>query len=694
MAKDFLLEIGVEEMPAKFAPLALVQLEEQGRKKLGELRLDFASLKAYATPRRLALLVSQLAEHQSALNEEVKGPARKAAYDQDGHPTRALLGFAHSQGVEAEDLFIREVGGSPYVFARKSDQGLAAAELLPQFCLDMIQMLQFPKPMRWGDLDVRFARPIRWLVSLYGRDIVPFEFVGLQSGRESRGHRTLAEGPVVLSDPAGYITALEKAYVLVDQDRRRTLIWEQIGKLADQVHGVVLEDEELLAEVTHIVEYPTALLGEVDERYMRLPKAVITTPMREHQRYFPVYADPKGERLLPYFITVRNGDRTALEKVKAGNEKVLKARLEDAAFYYREDLKTPLIDQLDKLYKVVYHEKLGSVGERVERLCGLADLITEFLSLDAVTTMQVDRTALLAKSDLVTMMVHDFPELQGIMGAEYARAGGEDPAVCQGILEHYQPRFAGDALPASDVGRVVSIADKMDAITGAFGIGIQPTGSQDPYALRRQAQGVISILLDAGWDISLASLIVGAHKFYVKFGIEIGALDDVRPLILDFFKQRLQFALQEQGFRYDVIDAVLGFESEWPYKALKKARVLTAKRNEPGFEAYAQAYVRCFNLTKKEGYHPWQKEYLNAPAEIQLVKALEVRHDHLRELVDELDYAGAYALAAEIVPLIETLFAEVMIMAEDEQVKAARLGLLQECVRTLGYLGDLSLLAQ
>lgn len=698
MAKDFLLEIGLEEVPAKFAPMALTQLEENGRKKLAELRLDYTGLKAYASPRRLALLITQMSGHQAELNTEVKGPAVKAAYDGEGNPTKALQGFARAQGVELTDLFTQELNGVPYVYARKQEKGQPTEDLLSGFCLEIIQSLQFPKPMRWGDLDVRFARPIRWLVSLYGQDVVDFQFAGLNAGRLSRGHRTLSQGPVGINTPGEYVDSLRKAFVLVDQEERQEKIWSQIQALALGIGGKVPDDEELLEEITHIVEYPTALLGNVDEKYMHLPEEVITTPMKEHQRYFPVYApgvkgsSPEAGKLLPYFITVRNGDERALDQVREGNEKVLKARLEDAAFYYREDLKTPLIDLISKLYKIVYHEKLGTVGDRVERLCGMAGLITEFLGLEAVESMRVDRTALLAKTDLVTMMVYDFPELQGVMGAEYARVGGEEPEVCQGILEHYQPRFAGDALPASNVGRVVSIADKLDAIVGSFGIGIQPTGSQDPYALRRQAQGIVNMLLDAEWDLSINTLIGGAHKFYIKFGISILDLNDVRGPLLDFFQQRLRFALQEQGFRYDVIDAVISREGTWPYRALKRARVLAEKRNTPEFVPYAQAYVRCHNLIKKQEHQYWKPEALIDPAEVELAAKLREQYNEFNDLTNRLKYDQAYELAAQLVPLIEKLFESVMIMVDDEAVKAARLGLLAQCTDRLGCLGDLSLL--
>ncbi|MEL1136217.1 glycine--tRNA ligase subunit beta [Desulfitobacterium sp. THU1] len=690
MAKDFLLEIGTEEIPAKFAPGVFRQLQEQAKAQLEELRLDYSDLKIYTTPRRFAVLITGLAEKQADFTAEVKGPAVKAAYDAAGNPTKAAQGFARGQGVDPQELFVQELNGVPYVYARKSEIGQATSELLAKFCLDLITGLHFPKPMRWADLEFRFARPIRWIVALFGTEVVSFEFVGLESGRTSRGHRTLG-GLVTFDSPAEYVGKMQESFVMVDPQQRRQSILGQIHVLADRVGGEVEKDEDLLEEVTHIVEYPTALLGEVAKNYMHLPEPVITTPMKEHQRYFPVRN--KEGKLLPYFVTVRNGDDYALEKVQAGNEKVLKARLEDAAFYYREDQKIPLVDLVEKLEKVTYHEKLGSVRQRVERMGALAGAIAEQLGVVEGQKALVERAALLAKADLVTLMVYDFPELQGIMGADYARINGEKAEVCTGILEHYQPRFAGDALPESLAGRVVSIADKLDAIVGAFGIGIQPTGSQDPYALRRQAQGIVGILLEAGWNLSLDQLLKAAYVNFTNQGINLLPLEDISVALQDFFQQRLRFVLQEQGLRYDTIDAILAQGSDQMTRAAKKALVLADKRETPEFVPYSQAYIRCANLSKKAQAQPLDTEVLVDSTEIALAAALVARKETLAKLLDQGEYAQAYNVAAEFIPLIEDLFNAVMIMVEDEALKQARLALLGECVTILGCIGDLSLLA-
>lgn len=691
MAKDFLLEIGTEEIPAKFAPGALSQLQEMAAKRFKELRLEYEGLKTYATPRRLALFVKGLAEKQTNLEAEVKGPAVKAAYAPDGKPTKAAEGFARSLGLGVGDLFTKEVNGTPYVFARKAEMGQPTETILPQVAMDLINGLHFPKPMRWGNLDFRFARPIRWLVALFGSEVVPLEFVGLASGRVSRGHRTLSQDEIQLNQAGDYLEALNKGFVMADPEERRTLIWDQIQSLASKAGGTVQEDEDLLEEVMHLVEYPTALLGEVAERYMHLPEAVITTPMREHQRYFPVRGG--DGRLLPYFITVRNGNEHALDIVKQGNEKVLKARLEDAAFYYREDQKLALADMVPKLEKITYHEKLGTVRSRVERLRTLSKAIAAKQGLGGAHLERIDRTAYLAKADLVTLMVYDFPELQGIMGADYAAHSGEPAEVCQGIVEHYQPRFAGDALPQSETGRVVAVADKLDAIVGAFGIGIQPTGSQDPYALRRQAQGIVGIILDAGWDVSLRDLLQESYEAFVERGVTLLPLIEILPALEDFFRQRLRYVLQEEGLRYDTVDAVLTGESDSAYRVAKRARTLTAKREDEAFTAYSQAYVRCFNLTKKEKPQGLDTRVLVDPTEIALAEAIGIRRERFDSLIAAANYELAYELASELVPLIESLFLAVMIMVEDAELRKARLALLGQCVEILGCLGDLSLLA-
>jgi len=690
MSKDFLLEIGMEEMPAKFAPGAVSQMEGNARKMLGELRLEYKDLKSYVTPRRIALYISELAEKQEDITEEAKGPAQKAAFDAEGRPTKAAEGFARGQGVPMEKLFIKEFNGVPYVYALKSLKGEETEKLLPKFSHDLITGLNFSKPMRWGEHEVRFARPIRWLVVLFGEQVIPFSYIGLQAGRTSRGHRTLG-GYVRLVSPGEYLEALETAFVLVDQDKRKENIWSQVQSLAARVGGKVDQDEELLTEISHLVEYPTALIGEVDIKYMVMPEEVITTPMKEHQRYFPVRG--VDGMLLPYFITVRNGNSTSLDLVKEGNKKVLKARLEDAAFYFREDLKKPLHMLIPQLDRVVYHEKLGTVGQRVDRLRKLASVIADQMGLGEREKELVDRTALLAKTDLVTHMVYDFPELQGIMGGYYAASNREKSEVSTGIVEHYRPRFAGDDFPASYTGKVVSIADKLDAIVGSYGIGLQPTGSQDPYALRRQALGIVGLLMREKHEISLADLIEESYNIFAGQQVSLEPLAKIKPALEDFFNQRIRYLLQEAGIRYDAIDAVMVQGGEKPYSILRKAGVLAECREEKEFISYLNAYVRCANLSKKAAGTPWSVSDLEDRSEIELADSLQEKDSQIKEAVAKDDFHQAYTLAAGLVPQIEKLFESVMIMVDEEKLRNARLGLLVECVQNLGCLGDLTLLS-
>jgi len=690
MHKDFLLEFGLEEMPAKFAPGAASQIESNARKLLADLRLGYKDLSAYVTPRRLALYVESLDEKQQDISEEAKGPAQKAAFDGEGKPTKAAEGFARGQGVTTAELFIKELNGVPYVYAHKFVKGEQTEKLLSKFCLDLVTSLHFPKPMRWGDCEIRFVRPIRWIVSLYGEQVIPFSYVGLQAGRTSRGHRTLG-GYVRLARPEEYLEALETVYVVADQEKRKQTIWDQVQTLVAKVGGTIHEDDALLTEICHLVEYPTALIGEIDVKYLTLPEEVITTPMKEHQRYFPV----RGEdgRLLPYFITVRNGDSHCLDIVKEGNKKVLKARLEDAAFYYREDLKKPLHTLVPQLDRVVYHEKLGTVGQRVARLQKLAARIASMMGLNEKEAERVNRTAYLAKADLITHMVYDFPELQGIMGAYYAQHNGEEKEVCSGIVQHYRPRFAGDAFPDTVTGKIVSLADRLDAIVGSFGIGIQPTGSQDPYALRRQALGVVGMLMQDEKDLSLKELLQESYNTYSEQGVALEPIIKILPALEDFFQQRIRYLLQEMGLRYDTVDAVMAQGGEKPYAIRKKAECLSKCREDMRFTAYVNATVRCVNLSKKAIPAQWQISDLVDPSEIDLAKSVQEKEPLIQEAINGADYCQAYSVAAELVPLIEKLFEAVMIMVEDEKVRNARLGLLQDCVRLLNSLGDLALLA-
>lgn len=688
MKKDLLLEIGTEEIPAKFMPGTLNQLKELAEKTLQAERLNYESLETLGTPRRLALCVYGLDAQQGDLLEEVKGPAKKAAFNAEGQPTKAAEGFARGQGVAVSELSIKDTGAGEYVFALKKQTGRPTGELLPEIFNKLLHSLNFPKPMRWGDLDFRFARPIRWLVALFGEDVVDWEFTGLKAGRISYGHRSLAQAPVEISQPLEYREKLRSAYVVVDQQERKNNIWEQIQAAAKSCGGVVEENEELLTEVVYLVEYPTALVGSFEEEYLELPKEVVITPMREHQRYFPVY-DGKG-KLLNKFITVRNGTAEHIEVVRAGNEKVLRARLADARFYYEQDLAVPLADLVPRLGKIVFHEKLGTVLDKVERARKLGAAIGSSLGLNQTELADLDRALLLAKADLVTLMVYDFPELQGIMGAEYAGKSGEKNIVAQAIAEHYQPRFAGDELPQSSIGRVAAIADKLDSIVGAFAIGIQPTGSQDPYALRRQALGITNILLESGYKLSVSDLVAQAFANFNGNPAVTPDLVGLQAQLADFFQQRLRNVLSDWGYRYDLIDAVLAAGVDDMVDGAARARALALFRERDEFSGYLQAFTRANNLAKKAESVRVYEPYLQEPAERELYEALSRVAPVVSEASRTGDYSTALQGTAELTLPIEQFFTQLMVMVEDDKVRNNRLGLLKQCADLMACAGDLS----
>lgn len=689
MAKDFVLEIGTEEIPARFMPSALEQLVSLASGMLTELRLESEKITSLGTPRRLVLYVSGLAERQKETTEEVKGPAKKAAFDENGAPTKAVEGFARGQGVSVSDLIVKEVGKAEYVFAVKKHTGRPASEVLSDFCLKMIHGLTFPKPQRWGSKEMRFARPIRWLLALFGSEPVNFELEGLASGNYTYGHRFLSKGKIEIANADEYMDKLKQHYVIVNQKERRQLIHDQVQQLAAKEGGRVEPDEELVEEVTFLLEYPTALCGTFAQDYLRLPKEVLITPMREHQRYFPV-VDADG-KLLAKFITVRNGTDAHLEIVREGNEKVLRARLADAEFFYEEDLKVPLARDVDKLKKIVFQESLGTVYEKVERLISLGEYLAGVAGVsDEETRANIKRTALLCKADLVTNMVYEFPELQGIMGREYANRNGEPEAVAEGIFEHYLPRFAGDVLPAADIGRIVSIADKIDTIVGCFAVGIQPTGSQDPYALRRQALGICHIVLESRLNLSLSELINRAYNNYAgKIDARL-TLDQVQSEVGEFFKQRLKNIFADRGHSYDVVDAVLSAGHDNFTDTLVRAEALAALRNQKIFGKLLTAYNRVSNLAKKAAGDAINPELFTEEVEKSLYREFTVAREEFQTYLNEGQYRQSLQRFALLQQPIDAFFEGVMVMVEDEEVKNNRLALLKQIAALLEPVADLT----
>lgn len=683
---SLLLEIGLEEVPARFMPGTLKQLESLAAEMLKEMRISAGPIVTYGTPRRLALIVKDIAEHQDDLLKEVKGPAKKAAFDAEGNPTKAILGFTKGQGVAVEDLVVKTLGNAEYMYAIVKETGKDTITILPEFLTKLINSLSFPKPMRWGSENMRFIRPIRWLVALFDNKIVDLEIAGVRSNRLTYGHRFLSEGPIELASPEEYLTKLQKGYVIADQNQRRELIRQQVAALAVREGGQVEKDEELLEEVTYLVEYPTALCGTFPERYLELPEEVLITPMKEHQRYFPVWSD--NCKLLPKFITVRNGSEDYLANVTEGNVKVLLARLADAEFFYQEDQKVPLLEKVERLSKVVFQESLGTVYDKVKRIEKLAVYVAKSLHWEPKVIEQVELGASIAKADLVTNMVYEFPELQGIMGGYYAELEGYEPVICQGVREHYQPRFAGDQVPESTVGIAISLADKLDTIVGCFGVGLIPTGSQDPLGLRRQALGICNTILEHGLQLSLDDFITEAYNLYGEILKE--DLEQTKVQVLQFFRQRMQNILEERNIRYDVVDAVLTAGYDDLADTLVRAEALQAFEKHPHYKTLVTAFARAANLTKNVEKFEVKEGFLIEDAEKQLFEAVEKVSVYVEKATNNSQYVEALDSISTLHEPIDNFFSEVMVMVDDKKIKENRLGLLQKVTYLTYRIADLS----
>lgn len=681
--RDLLLEIGVEEIPSAYMPAAIQSIKELAAQKLGEARLSYKEINSYGTPRRLVLLVKGLAERQEDAVIENRGPKKNIAFDKEGHPSKAGLGFARAQGVEFPDLLIREVDGVEYLFAVKKETGQESRDLLPEILHSVINSIPFPKSMRWAYFSTRFARPIRWLLTLFGEQIVPLAVENVASGNFTWGHRFLSSGPLPVDSITAYFEVLEKNYVILDQDQRREMIWQQVQKVAAAQGGQAMENDELLEEINYLVEYPTAFFGSFSPSYLEVPPEVLTTSMIEHQRYFPVF-DPQG-KLLPGFIGVRNGTDYSLDQVRSGNERVIKARLEDALFFWKEDTKKSLDDMAAGFKDVLFHERLGSLQDKVDRLKKLAVFLGKASGLSDAG--RLERAAALCKADLLSSMVYEFPELQGVMGRYYALVGGEDQEVSQAILEHYLPRYAGGGLPVTTTGMVLSLTEKFDNLVGCFAIGIKPTGSQDPYALRRQALGIVNIVLERSLDIDIEECCLAAYDNFEGIKPENGREDTARE-VLDFILQRLRGVLLERGYSYDVIDAVLQLAPRDLKDVYQRVECLQAFKRDLLFEDLMVVFNRSNNLSRKWEQDRVEESILQDPSEIALYQAVQDTGKALQPLLKARDYNEALKQLAALRPAIDNFFGAVMVMVEDEQLKAARLGILRKTTSLCKLVAD------
>ncbi|MBM7691795.1 glycyl-tRNA synthetase beta chain [Peribacillus deserti] len=670
--QDILLEIGLEEMPARFVTSSMNQLKDKINAWLNEKQIEFSELTAFSTPRRLAVWVKGAAESQKDINEEAKGPAKKIALDGEGNWSKAAVGFARGQGVSVEDIFFKELNGIEYVYVNKFIKGKPTRDLLPEL-KDIITSLNFPKNMKWADEDLRFVRPIKWLIALFGEEIIPFGITDVKTGNKSRGHRFLGSD-VLIQSPAQYEKLLKEQFVISDPAERKQLIITEIKAIEKTQNWEIPIDEDLLEEVNNLVEYPSALFGKFEEEFLELPEEVLVTSMKEHQRYFPV-KDKKGS-LLPYFITVRNGNKEHLDTVAKGNEKVLRARLADASFFFKEDQKTTIEESLKKLETIVYQVELGTLADKVKRVRRLAAQISKELNLSEKEQSQTDRAAEIGKFDLVSHMVYEFPELQGFMGEKYARLKGEDAEVAAAINEHYMPRNAEDAVPPSVIGSVLSIAEKLDTIASCFSIGIIPTGSQDPYALRRQASGIVAVLEKTKWNLPLEDLLDMSLDIIEEEGFAKKSRADIRIDLRSFFKMRIKHLLNEKAIRYDLIDSVLESDAGAISSLVERAQVLEDKKNEPAFKGSIEALSRVMNISSKASANvtPDPGLFENEYEQSLFTKYQIVADSYEQQQSEEEKFELLVSMKKEI----EQYFDHTMVMAEDEKVKNNRLALLSE----------------
>ncbi|WP_393965479.1 glycine--tRNA ligase subunit beta [Exiguobacterium sp. S22-S28] len=662
---ELLLEIGLEEMPARFVLQSETQLKERVTTFLNEARITFDTIESFSTPRRLAVLVTGMSERQTDLEETLKGPAKRIAQDADGNWTKAAQGFARGKGLTTDDLFLQEEKGEEYIFAVRKESGQETAALMTGL-KQIVEAMSFPKNMRWSTQSLRYMRPIRWMIALLDDQVIPFEVADVVTGRTSRGHRFLGQDITILR-PNAYVEALAAEHVIVSYDKRRALIEDQIHALSEQEGFEVPIDASLLEEVTNLVEYPTALFGAFDESYLELPEEVLITTMKEHQRYFPV---KKNGTLLHYFVTVRNGNAHHIENVARGNEKVIRARLADAQFFYEEDKKADIDAQAARLDKIVFHEKLGTTGEKVRRVREMALQLAERFSADET---KVERAGTIYKFDLVSQMVYEFTELQGMMGERYANMKGEDAEVAAAIREHYLPRFAGDESPATPTGTVLAVLDKMDSVAGFFGVGMIPSGSADPYALRRQAQGIVQILSDRQIEMTLSELIDFVVSAQLKAGLYEADAETVKAAMEDFFNQRLKFRLSETGYRHDVIEAAL--DPKLTVEANeKRASMLEQATQQPTFKKTVEQLSRVLNISKKaETVVAVNPVLFENEAERALHEQIEQLIPKVEAAVQASDYDQAIHVLESSVPAITAYFDGTMIMADDEAVRTNRL---------------------
>lgn len=685
MSTDVLFEIGVEELPARFIDQAERELKARTISWFKEMRIPFSEIVTFSTPRRLAVLIRQVSHKQKSIEEEVRGPALKIAKDEQGSWTKAAIGFTKGQGKTTDDLYTKDINGTTYTFIKKRTDGKETFSILPAF-KDIILSIPFNQTMRWGEESIRYARPIRWLVALFGDKVIPFEIAHVKTGNVTKGHRFLGEN-VTITEPKQYEMLLQEQYVIVDPKKRETSILEGIKEIEKNEHVHIPIDEKLLNEVRNLVEYPTVFMGNFEKEFLDLPEEVLIISMKEHQRYFPVKST--DGQLLPHFIGVRNGDQYALDNVVKGNEKVLRARLADARFFYKEDQNIEIDSFQEMLKTVVFQEKLGTIHDKVQRVKLMTEKIAKRLQLNKDLVRKSVQAASLSKFDLVTNMVNEFTELQGVMGEKYALLKGEDADVAKAISEHYMPLHAQGELPNTIIGSIVSIADKLDTIVGCIHVGLRPTGSQDPYGLRRQAIGILRIMDKEKWQIKVEDIVQIAIDLYKDIDIPGMESTELSEAVLSFLKHRIEYLFKQQSIESDIIRAVIDHEIGVLAYAKDKAQLLSRKRNEETFKTTQEALVRVLNLSEKAERTKIDVDILSTPSE----KVLYQSYLETKEVYSEAaDANQALNALARLSDPIHEFFEHNMVMAKEEHIRHNRLALLYEISTLIHSFANLQLI--
>ncbi len=679
----YLVEIGVEEFPARFVESTKEQLHNNTKKLLADKGLEVGSYRLESTPRRFSMWLEDIKPLDKSTEEVLRGPSKKIAYDEEGKPSKALQGFMKSKGLSEEDIYFETQGKDEYVFAKVKKGQISVEDALRGVIPEAIRQISNPRSMRWGGKNLQFLRPIRWVLSLYDDQVLDFDLEGIPVSNLTKGHRFLGKAEIEVPSIDAYEGLLEENFVIIDEKTRRDMINRGLNRLARENGGVPMIDQELMDEVVHIIEYPTVFLGKIPEEYLELPAEVIITPMKDHQRYFPV-VKPNDNALLPYFLSVRNGDDKGIENVIEGNERVLVPRLEDAKFFYEQDLSKSLDEHAKKLEGLTYHEELGTMADKTKRLVSLSQQIGRRISCGADTIEHLARAAELSKADLVTNMVIEFTELEGTMGRIYAKKGGENPIVAQAIEEQYMPRSSGAPLPSSSAGTILSLTDKIDTMAGLFAIDVSVTGSQDPFGLRRAAIAITDLLLAGKINVNLDEVFRDALVLYVEQLGLVFDYDEVIQKIRDFFLGRLKVRLREDGIRYDVVDAVLATQGSDIVAYAKKAKAVQRVLDTEQGNDLMTSFVRIESMADKattdevieENLLEEDKEMFDSLYRSKQIKG-DIELDHYRDALEGL---------ADWMPLINRYMDQTMILVDDEKVKTNRLAMLKQayaCIETL-----------